>query len=395
MEYLIAIIFIVAVASLYFQSRLKAYEQVVYSLNQTVKQLQKAMAELQAKVAASDASPKAPETVDAPAQTASAEVAATEPEAVIEAVDEAPAEPGPVRSVSVPDAVASLRDEVASRPAFEAVETDLSSRWMIWVGGLALALGGAFLVKVSIDAGLLAPGVRVVLACLFGLGLGVAGEAVRRKRGGLSWLEGAPDYLPAALSAAGIFTLFAAIFSAYGLYDLIPPLIAFIGLAIVTLAASALALLQGRFFAYLGLIGGMVVPALVSTGGGSAWALFPYLLFIAAVTLAIARNRVWADVAVSALALALVWVPVWIVINWHTGDGLPVGLYILLLGGASLSLLSGATPARSENASLKAARPLHPVSLASDIVILIAMLLLCATVRLEHYATPSLVLFGL
>jgi hypothetical protein len=40
-------------------------------------------------------------------------------------------------------------------------EEILVENWLVWLGGVALALGGAFLVKLSIDYGLLIPGVRV------------------------------------------------------------------------------------------------------------------------------------------------------------------------------------------------------------------------------------------
>ncbi len=51
-----------------------------------------------------------------------------------------------------------------SRPG---LEERLGTRWVVWIGGLTLALGGLFLVKYSIEAGLLGPGVRVLLGGLF------------------------------------------------------------------------------------------------------------------------------------------------------------------------------------------------------------------------------------
>ena len=41
-------------------------------------------------------------------------------------------------------------------------EQMLAENWLVWLGGVTLALGGAFLVKLSIDYGLLTPAVRVV-----------------------------------------------------------------------------------------------------------------------------------------------------------------------------------------------------------------------------------------
>src|SRR5437762_3503818 len=60
-------------------------------------------------------------------------------------------------------------------------EERIGTRWVVWVGGLTLALGGFFMVRYSIDAGLLGPGIRTLLGGLFALALLAAGEWTRRK----------------------------------------------------------------------------------------------------------------------------------------------------------------------------------------------------------------------
>jgi uncharacterized membrane protein len=66
-------------------------------------------------------------------------------------------------------------------------EERLGTRWAVWVGGLALALGGIFLVRYSVEQGLLGPPVQVTLGALLALALVAAGE----------WAAGASD-LPAS-----------------------------------------------------------------------------------------------------------------------------------------------------------------------------------------------------
>ena len=61
----------------------------------------------------------------------------------------------------------------APAPGFE---ERLGTRWVVWIGGLALALGGFFMVRYSIEAGLVGPGVRVFLGGLFAAALLGAGE---------------------------------------------------------------------------------------------------------------------------------------------------------------------------------------------------------------------------
>ena len=69
-----------------------------------------------------------------------------------------------------------------SAPARQpSLEERFGTRWVVWVGGLALALGGFFLVKYTIEAGLIGPGVRIFFGALLAAGLVVGGEWLRRK----------------------------------------------------------------------------------------------------------------------------------------------------------------------------------------------------------------------
>src|SRR5690606_37494911 len=116
------------------------------------------------------------------------------------------------------------------------IETALGTRWAVWVGGIALALGGVFLVRYSIEAGIFGPGVRLAAAALFGIALAVAGEFARRSafRVPVGGLDAA--YVPAILTAASSFTLFAAAFAAHDVYGFIGPAAAFVLLAAIALA---------------------------------------------------------------------------------------------------------------------------------------------------------------
>ena len=68
----------------------------------------------------------------------------------------------------------------AAKPARPTIETALGTRWAVWVGGLALALGGIFLVRYSIEAGIFGPEVRLIMAGVLGIALVAAGEFIRR-----------------------------------------------------------------------------------------------------------------------------------------------------------------------------------------------------------------------
>src|SRR5436190_2705581 len=85
-----------------------------------------------------------------------------------------------------------------AQPSFE---ERIGTRWVVWVGGLTLALGGFFMVRYSIEAGLLGPGVRTILGGLFALALLAAGEWTRRKES-ISEIAALPiANIPAILTA--------------------------------------------------------------------------------------------------------------------------------------------------------------------------------------------------
>src|SRR6185437_8124483 len=102
-------------------------------------------------------------------------------------------------------------------------EQKLAENWLVWLGGVTLALGGAFLVKLSIDYGLLTPAVRVFLAALLGIGLAIGADFLARREA----LPGNSSYVAQALAASGAAILFASIYAAYQLSVLLPPALAF------------------------------------------------------------------------------------------------------------------------------------------------------------------------
>lgn len=69
---------------------------------------------------------------------------------------------------------AQIAEPLPPAPAGKGWEEILVENWLVWLGGVALALGGAFLVKLSIDYGLLAPACASSSACCSGSPCGPA-----------------------------------------------------------------------------------------------------------------------------------------------------------------------------------------------------------------------------
>ncbi|HEV2186205.1 MAG TPA: DUF2339 domain-containing protein, partial [Stellaceae bacterium] len=209
-------------------------------------------------------------------------------------------------------------------------EQRFAERWLVWLGGVTLALGGAFLVKLSIDYGLLTPPVRVILAVLLGIGLCAAADWVARREPPAEGGAASVSPVPQALAAAGSATIFAALYAAYQLYGLIPSALAFPLLAATSIATVALSLRHGIFVAALGLVGAYAVPALVASDAPHALPLFAYLAFVTAGLLAVMRHRRWWVLAWPALAAAYGWVMLWLSLDYAHPEASVVGVYILV-----------------------------------------------------------------
>jgi uncharacterized membrane protein len=204
----------------------------------------------------------------------------------------------------------------ASRPVppHKGFEERFGTQWVVWVGGVALALGGFFLVRLSIQQGLIGPGVRVTLGALLAIAVIAAGEWARRndQHTGMQQALGAAGlpsaHIPSILTAVGTTIAYADVYAAYALYGFLAPAAAFLLLGVVALATLAAALLHGPALAGLGLVGAYVTPILVASNRPDYWSLYIYLAVVTAAAFVLARLRLWRWLAVTAIGFAFLWV---------------------------------------------------------------------------------------
>ena len=194
----------------------------------------------------------------------------------------------------------------AYQPPVRSFEESLGTRWTVWVGGLALAFGGIFLVKYSIEQGYFGPAARVVFGLMFAVALIGLGEFLRR-RDGAPGAERAAVHIPAILTAAGTVAAFASVYSAQALYHLIDVTTAFVALGAVAVGTMLAALLHGPWIAVLGVLGAYLTPLLIHSATPNLPGLTGYLLTVTASAFGVARLRLWPQVAMAALVPALGW----------------------------------------------------------------------------------------
>ena len=215
------------------------------------------------------------------------------------AVEPAAAEPPPPSAPPSPPP-----PPPAPRPSFE---ERFGTQWAVWAGGLALALGGYFLVQYSIEQGWFGPGVRILCGVLLAVALLVAGEWARRTENLSSLVPVSTAHIPSILTAAGTAVAYATVYAAYALYDFLGPATAFVLLGIVALATLAAALLHGPALAGLGLVGAYVAPLLVSTNQPNYLALYLYLAVVSGASFALARMRLWRWLAITSVVFGTLW----------------------------------------------------------------------------------------
>ncbi len=204
-------------------------------------------------------------------------------------------------------------------------EQQFGARLPVWIGGVALALAGFFMVKYSIEAQLISPTVRVLIGLLFGVGLMKAANWIREKEGFANGTR-----IAQALTGAGIADLYVCLFAATNLYQIFPEFLGFIGLTAVTVIAIVCSLRHGMPIALLGLIGGFLTPAFVHSGAPPAPLLFIYLYFIVAGMVVLLRKKNWVLTALPAVLGAFLWVGYWMFGRDLTPtDSICLGLFLI------------------------------------------------------------------
>lgn len=178
------------------------------------------------------------------------------------------------------------------------LESLIGSKLAVWIGAIALATGGVFLVKLSIDRGVLGPELRVIGGLLLGAAIG-----------GISWrLRDRSNYVSQGLAASAVICLYATLWAATDLYGLIHPVLGLIGMVATTVVAVSAALRLGPLVAVMGLLGAFLAPLLVGREDPSPVTLFAYLLALQAGSQFIARRRRWVWASGISMAAGALWV---------------------------------------------------------------------------------------
>lgn len=218
------------------------------------------------------------------------------------------------------------------RPAIS-FESLIGGRLPIWIGGVALVLAGFFLVRYSIEAGLLGPTTRTILAAIFAATLIIGSEVTRR----ITATRDDPR-VAQALAGAGVASFYATLYMAAALYHLVGPVTGFGLMLAITALALALSLRHGPPTAIMALGGGFIAPLVAGWNAAGIGPLLVYLGLFTAAIFGLAVNRRWGWLALAATGAGFAWVN-FLLAMLGGGDLATVGGFVVILAaGASAAL---------------------------------------------------------
>ncbi|HUP21466.1 MAG TPA: DUF2339 domain-containing protein [Thermoanaerobaculia bacterium] len=202
--------------------------------------------------------------------------------------------------------------------------------WERWVGvrgaallgAIALALAGILFLRYSIETGLISPPLRVALGVLAGIAAIVSSEVLRRRGYGVT-ADG--------LAGAGLVMLYAAMWAARNLYDLVGATPAFLVFVVITAAGGVLSWrYRSLVIALLGLVGGFLTPILIASDTDNPIGLFSYLLLLNGGLTVLARRMRWPWLTLLGLGGTVIYQVVWVFFGM---DPQRAWLGLLVLGG--------------------------------------------------------------
>lgn len=256
--------------------------------------------------------------------------------------------------------------------------------WMVLLGGVCLVFAGIFLVRYSIENGILGPTARISLGLFFGVCLILAGEKLRRN----GRLEAG---VHAVFVASGSLVIYSALLVGFHFYALISAQAAFSGMALMSALSMLLALKHGPMMAGMGLLGAYLVPIFISTGSNNIEAALLYSFIVTCSSLwlqrYIYRDWLWWGTWVGAIG--------WFILSLDLPDmvqgGRAIYLAALAYTGVALSF-SGLKLGKIDADLLPGRNILEQITVLFS-VLAVSLAVMLHTENLNELSYPTVVLF--
>ena len=228
--------------------------------------------------------------------------------------------PAPELTQAIPDVGAPPPPALGATDEVESLERQIGSKWLLYLGVVAIVLGVSYFIKYAFDNEWVAPPLRV--------GLGIAGGAALVWLGQMFVGRGLERY-GQTLTGGGIGILYLAIYAAHHWYGLIARGPAFAAMVIITLAGVTFADRQrSQILALFAVTIGFLTPWLVGGEAASPVTLFTYDLVLVCGTLLLARRRDWPALNIVSFMLTTMTISSWAEQNYRRSDYLTMELFL-------------------------------------------------------------------
>lgn len=201
-------------------------------------------------------------------------------------LDQSAANQGYAQTREVQLDVFSQENESFLQSKVQSLLSNIQENWLVWVGALAMLIGGGYLVQVIGSHIQFSPFMRVSFAFVISLLMVLVGEWFHRKEQQNPQRAARAQgftYVPAAVTGTGLTGIYCTVIFAFVVYQMLTPSISLIILASAAFFSLALSLRQGPLMAVLGLIGGYTAPLWI---GGSEPNYFLLAGYICAISFA-------------------------------------------------------------------------------------------------------------
>ena len=236
------------------------------------------------------------------------------------------------------------RDAVEDEP--QSLETMIGTRWLLYVGIVAIIIGAAYFEKLAIEKGWIGETARVLQGGVVGLALVYVGT--RFVRAGYS-LYGQ------MISGGGAAILYVSTYAAFNFYHLIDGPVAFVLLVGITAMTAVLADRQrSQGLAVLAVGGGFGTPFLLASGSDAQIALFGYDAILVAGTMYLAHRRNWPLLNVVSYLFTMLTIAGWADRFYTREKYLRTELFLTLFCGMFLYILHECRRAQTEGAKMAA-----------------------------------------
>jgi uncharacterized membrane protein len=239
--------------------------------------------------------------------------------------------PGAVNAATGPWTPGAPDGSSAVSTSSDDLEDRIGGRGLLYTGVLVLLLGVSFFLKYAFDNAWVNETARTVIGAVAGIGL--VGGGLRLAASGVTTFGH-------ALVGTGLAILYLVVYAALNFYGLLDRGVAFVLMALITVAAAAIADRQrAQALAFIAVGGGFLTPALVGGDENAQLTLFGYDALLVIGTLLLALRHQWPALNALSYIATLLTVAAWTVRFYTDAQWLRTLLFLTLFSVAFLIIL--------------------------------------------------------